>query len=86
VNDTLDPDDGLDMGFPVGAVEFAVRVEDGDGAAFVTAASRVMAAAGTQRLGGGGEFADRVEQGRLVALDLDDQGEAGLAGDFEMFF
>ena len=86
VDNTLDTEDGSDMRFPVGVVEFAVGVEDGDGAAFVATASGVMAMAGTQRLGSGGDLADCLEQGRLVALDLDDQGDAGLPGDLEVFF
>jgi hypothetical protein len=86
VDDTLDTEDGLDMIFPVGVVEFAGGIEGGDGAALVATAPLVMAMAGTQRLGRGGDLGDRLEQGRLVALDLDDQGDVGLPGDLEVFF
>lgn len=86
VDDTLDTEDGLDMIFPVGVVEFAAGVEGGDSAALVATAPLVMALAGTQRRGRGGDLGDRLEQGRLVALDLNDQGDVGLLGDLEVFF
>jgi hypothetical protein len=86
VDDTLDPEDGSDMILPVGVVEFFGRVEGSDSATFVATAAGVTAMAGTQRFGFGGEFGDGLEQGRLVALDLNDQGDAGLPGDLEVFF
>lgn len=86
VDDTLDTEDGSDMIFPVSVVEFAGGVEGGDGAAFIATAPLVVAMAGTQRFGGGGDFGDRLEQGRLVAFELNDQGDVGLLGDLEVFF
>jgi hypothetical protein len=74
------------MGFPVGVVEFAGGIEDADGAAFVAPAPLVAIVAGTERVGGGGDLGDRLEQGRLVALNLNNQGDVGLCGDLEVFF
>jgi hypothetical protein len=74
------------MVLPVGAVEFALGIEDADGAAFVAAARRVAAVAQAERFGGGSDLGDRAKQGRLVALDLNDQGDIGLCGDLEVFF
>jgi uncharacterized membrane protein YeiH len=74
------------VGFPVGAVEFAFGIEDADGAAFVATAPLVVAVAGTVRGSGGGDLRDCLKQGRLVALDLNDQSDIGLCGDLEVFF
>ncbi len=82
----LDPDDGADMTLPVGAGEPAGGFEGGDAAAFVTIAADVVAVGGGERRRGRAEVLDMLEQGWLVVLDLDDQGDAGVGGDFEMFF
>ena len=74
------------MGLPVGAVEFAFGIEDADGAAFVATAPFVVVVAGTARGVGGGDPRDCLKQGRLVAFDLNDQGDVGLCGDLEVFF
>jgi hypothetical protein len=71
---------------PVGAGEFALGVEDGDGAALVAVAPLVVAMGGPERCRRGGDFLDLLVQGRLVVLDLDDQCDIGLRGDLEMFF
>ncbi len=76
VDDTLGTDDGLGMGMPVAAVEFAGGIEDGDGAAFVAVASLVVAVVRAERRRGGGDPGDLLVQGRLVALDLNDQVDA----------
>ena len=86
VDDTFDTDDGLEMGLPIRVVEFSGGIEDGDSAGFVAPAALVVAAAGTERLGGDGDCGDRLQQGRLVVLDLNDQAEIGLPGDLEVFF
>jgi hypothetical protein len=74
------------MGFPLGPVEFVGRVEDRDGAGFIAAAPGVVAAIYAERRGLGGDLRDRLFQGRLVALDLNDQAESGLPCDLEVFF
>ncbi len=82
----IDPDNGGDMGLPVGVGEFAAWIEDGDGAAFVARAPDVVAAIGAERLRGGGDFRDPRVECRLVVLNLDDQRDVGLFGDLEVFF
>ena len=74
------------MGLPVGAVEFAFGIEDADRAAFIATATLVVIVAGTARGRGGGDLRDCLKQGRLVAFDLNDQGEVSLCGDLEVFF
>ena len=86
VDNPFDTNDGSDMGLPVGAVEFAFGIEDADGAAFVATAPLVVAVAGTTRGGGVCDPRDCLKQGRLVAFDLNDQGDVGLCGDVEVFF
>lgn len=86
VDDTLDTEDGFDMILPVGVIKFTGGSESCDGAAFVSTAPLAAAMAGTQRLGRGGKFGDRLEQGRLVAFDLNDEVDVGLLGDLEGFF
>ena len=83
---TLDPDDGGDVGMPVGVGQLAGGIEDGDGAAFVAVAAVVAAVGKAERRRGGGDLLALLEQGRLVVLELNDQGNAGLCGDLEMFF
>ena len=82
----LDTDDGGDVGMPVAVGEFVGGIEDGDGAAFVAVAAVVVAMGGAERGRGGGDFLDLLVQGRLVVLDLDDQGDVGFGGDLECFF
>jgi hypothetical protein len=82
----LDPDDGGDMGLPVGVGELVGRIEDGDGAAFVAAAPDVVAVVNPERRRGGGDFRDPRVQGWLIVLDLNDQRYVGLFGDLEVFF
>jgi hypothetical protein len=86
VDDTLDTDDGLGVALPVAVVEFAPRLEDADGAGFIAVASLVMAMVRAERRRHGGEVDDILVQGWLVALDLNDQADAGLLGDVEGFF
>ena len=86
VNNAFNTDDDLGVDLPVVIVEFPRGIEDADGAAFVTVAAFVMAVVRTQRRRGGGELRDVLVQGRLVALDLDDQVDAGLLGDVKGFF
>jgi hypothetical protein len=74
------------MSFPVVVAEFALGVEDSDGAAFVATAALVMAVAGTERFRDGGDLGDCLEKRRLVALYLNNQADVGQLGDFEVFF
>ena len=85
-DDPLDTEDGLDMIFPICVVQFSGGIEGGDGAAFVATAPLVVAVAGAERFGDGGDLGDRLEKGRLVALYLNNQGDVGLLSDLEMFF
>ena len=86
VDNTLDTDDRGDKGFPVAIIEFASGIEDSDGAAFVTATGLVVTMVRAERFGGGGNLRDHLEQGRLVALHLDEQGAVGFLGNLECFF
>ena len=74
------------MRVPVGFGKLVGGIEDGDGAAFVAVAAGVVAMGGAERDRGDGDLLDLLVQGRLVVLDLDDQGNVGLRGDLEMFF
>jgi hypothetical protein len=71
---------------PVRLGECLGRIEDRHGAGLVTVAAFVLALPGTERFGRIGDLGDRLKQGRLVALDLNDQGDGGLFGDLEVFF
>jgi hypothetical protein len=82
----VDAEDGGDVIVPVGSGKPVGGMEDGDGAAFVAVAAGVVAMGGAERGCGGGNVLDLLVQGRLVVLDLDDQGDAGFGGDLEMFF
>ena len=86
VDDTLDADNGADMILPVRGFEVLGGIEDRDSAVFVAVAAFVMAFVGVERLCRIGDGGDRLKQGRLVGLDLYDQSDAGLFGDFEVFF
>jgi hypothetical protein len=82
----VDAEDGGDVIVPVGSGKPVGGMEDGDGAAFVAVAAGIAAVGTCERGCGGGDFLDLPVQGRLVVLDLDDQGDAGFRGDLEMFF
>jgi len=71
---------------PVGSGKLVGGIEDRDDAGFVAVAAGIVAMAAPARGCGGGDFLDLSVQGRLVVLDLDDQGDVGLRGDLEMFF
>ena len=86
VDGALDLDDGGDVGMPVGVGQRVGGREDGDGSAFVAVAACVVAVGGPERCRSGGDLLAVLVQGRLVALDLDDQGDAAGCGDVEMFF
>ncbi len=86
VDETLDANDSPDMRFPVAPVEVFTRFEDGDGSTFEAAPSVVILMVGTDRRCSGDGLRDGLFEGWLVALDLDDQGDASLPGDIEMFF
>ena len=86
VNVALDLDDGGDVRMPVGVGQSVCRLENGDGAAFVAVAALVVAVDRPERCRGRGDFLDCLVQGRLVVLDANDQGNADLCGDLEMFF
>jgi hypothetical protein len=82
----LDADDGGDVIVPVGSGKPVGGIEGRDGAAFVSVAAGILAVGTCERGCGGGNFLDLPVQGRLVVLDLDDQGEAGVRRDLEIFF
>ncbi len=82
----LDTDDGGDVGMPVGAGQLFGGIKDGDCAAFVAVAAFVVAVGRPERRRGRGDELALLVQGRLVVLDLDDQGDVGLCGNLEMFF
>ncbi len=68
----FNPDDGSDMGVPVGVGQLVCGIKDGDGAAFVAVAALVVAAGRPERRRDCSDFLDPLVQGRLVVLDLDD--------------
>jgi hypothetical protein len=74
------------MILPACLVEFFGRTEDRYGTAFVAVAAFVIAFAGAERFCRLGDFGYRLKQGRLVALDLNNQCDVGLFGDLEVFF
>ena len=82
----LDADDGGDVSVPVGSGKPVGGIEHRDGAAFVAVATGIVAMGTPERGCGGGDCLDVSVQGRLVVLDLDDQGDVGFCGDLEMFF
>jgi hypothetical protein len=86
IDNAIDAEDGADMSAPVVVAEFVRWVEDGDGAAFVATAPLVVAVAGAERFSDGGDLGDCLEKGRLVALDLNNEGYFGLLGDLKLFF
>ena len=71
---------------PVGSGKPVGGIEDRDGAAGVAVATGIVTVGTPERGCGGGDCRDLSVQGRLVVLDLDDQGNAGFCGDLEMFF
>lgn len=82
----LNPDDSGDVRMPVRVGEFLGGIEYGHGPALVAVAPFVMAVIGPEWFGGNRDFADPLEQGGLVVLDLDDQRNVGLCCNLEMFF
>ncbi len=86
VDAAFDPDDGGDMGLPVGVGERVGGIEDGDGATLVAVAAFVVAVGRSERCRGGRDLLDLLVQGRLVVLDPDDQGDVGFCCNGGMFF
>ena len=86
VDIALDADDGSDVGMPVGAGQFVGAIEDGDDTALVAVAALIVASGGAERSGARADLLNLLVQGRLVVLDLDDQGGVGATGDLEQFF
>jgi hypothetical protein len=86
VNETLNPNDGADMRLPLAACERFAGVEDGDSAAFKSAAAPLIVMTDRDRGRLGDDAGDGLFKRWLVGLDLNDQGDAGLSGGFEMFF
>jgi hypothetical protein len=82
----LDADDGGDIGTPIGVRELVGRIEDGDGAAFVAVTTDVATKFGSERRRCLADRGNLLEQGGLVVLNLDDQGNVGLRRDLEVFF
>ena len=85
VDVALDPDDGSDVAMPVCVGQRVGGLEDGDGPAFVAVAALVVAVGRAEWWRGGRDLLDPLVQGRLVGLDLDDQGDVGGGGDLELF-
>ncbi len=71
---------------PVGVGQPVGGVEDGDGSTFVAVSAFVAAVGRPERRRGSSDLVATLVQGWLVVLDLDDQGDVGLCGDFEVFF
>ena len=86
VNETLEPDDGSDMRLPIAACKRFAGVEDGDSAAFKSAAAPLIVMMARDWGGLGDDASDGLFKRRLIGLDLSDQGDAGLPGGLEMFF
>ena len=61
-------------------------MEDGGGAALVAVASLCAAVGNVIGRRGGGDMLDGAQQSGLIVLDLDDQPDAGLGRDLEVFF
>lgn len=80
VDIALDPDDGGDVRLSAGLGQPVGGIEDGDGAAFVAAAD------GPERCRDRGDELVMLVQDRLVALNLDDQGDTGLCRGLKCFF
>ena len=74
------------MFVPVGSGKLVGGIEDRDGAGFVAVTAGIVEMSRAERGCGGGDCLDLLAQGRLIVLDLNDQGDAGVCGDFEMFF
>ena len=74
------------MRLPVAVCDQVGRLIDADDAGFVAVAAGIVASGVPARGCGGADCLDLSVQGRLVVLDLDDQGNVGFCGDFEMFF
>ena len=62
------------------------RSSRGSSFAAPAVAALVAAVGRPERRRGGRDLPDPLVQGRLVGLDLDDQGDAGLDCDVKMFF
>ena len=86
VDAALDLDDGGDVRLPTSLGQPAGGMEDSDGAAFVAIAAFVVAAGGPERCCSGRDQLALLVRGRLVAFDLNDQGDAGLRRGLKRFF
>lgn len=82
----FDTDDAGDVGAPFGARQCLVWLEHADDAALVAVATGDMTLDDIARFAGSREVAATLAQAGLVVLDLDDQADVALGGDFEMFF
>jgi len=82
----LDPDDGPDVSIPVGAGKFVGGIKDSDDATFDAIAPFALVAGSIERRGCRADILGLGEQSGLIVLELDDQGEVGVAGDLEQFF
>ena len=73
MNHPFDPDEGGDVGLPLGSPDGRLGVEHGDSAGFVAIALLgVDGLCRRKRLGGGAGGLDLVVERRLIVLDLDD--------------
>ncbi len=86
IDAALDTDDGGDVRMPVGSGQLVGGIEDTDGTTFVAVATLVVAVGRPERCRCGRNLLAFLVQGRLVVLDLNDQGDVGFCGDLEVFF
>ena len=86
IDAALDTDDGGDVRMPVGFGQLVGGIEDTDGTTFVAVATLVVAVGRPERCRCGRKLLAFLVQGRLVVLDLNDQGDVGFCGDLEVFF
>ena len=77
VDGALDADDDGNMGMPVGLDQVIGRIEYGDDAVLMAVAVLVVAVDRPERRGAGRDVLGLWVQGRLVVLDLHDQGDVG---------
>jgi len=78
--------DGGDQRLPLGFVERRSGKVNRDAAVFLAIARTMATVVDGDRRGCRGDVFEATQQARLVVLDLDDQGIAGVAGDLEGFF
>jgi hypothetical protein len=74
------------MRLPIAPRERFAGIENGDGPTFESATPPMIVLVGADRVCSDDDVSDGLFKRRLVGLDLNDQGDLGLAGRFECFF